>query len=106
MSVPKQWYAKHIINNYPYHMWQNAMRMAIAEYKAHCAKVNAPDLSKRNWLIFKLRKEGKLLKEIGDIVGLSPNGVRMIEVKCCKALLKNMKKLKQKEPKAWQNTTT
>lgn len=98
--------AQFVTKGVPYHLWQNAMRMAIAEYKAHCAKVNAPDLSKRNWLIFKLRKEGKLLKEIGDIVGLSPNGVRMIEVKCCKALLKNMQKLKQKEPKAWQNTTT
>jgi len=91
--------AQFVTKGVPYHLWQNAMRMSIADYKAHCAKVNAPDLSKRNWLIFKLRKEGKLLKEIGEIVGLSPNGVRMIEVKCCRALLKNMQKLKQRSQK-------
>ena len=91
--------AQFVTKDVPYHLWQNAMRMAIIEYKAHCAKVNAKDLSKRNWLIFKLRKEGKLLKEIGEIVNLSPNGVRMIEVKCCRALLKNIRKLKQRSQK-------
>ena len=88
--------AQFVTKGVPYHLWQNAMRMSIADYKAHCAKVNAKDLSKRNWLIFKLRKEGKTLKEIGETVGLSPNGVRMREVKCCKALRKNMQKIKQR----------
>jgi len=94
--MPKETQAQFVTKGVPYHLWQNAMRMAIAEYKTHCARVNAKDLSKRNWLIFKLRKEGKLLKEIGEIVGLSPNGVRIIEIKCCKALLKNIRKLKQR----------
>lgn len=94
--MPKQTHAQFVTKGVPYHLWQNAMRMAIAEYKAHCAKVNAEDLSKRNWLIFKLRKEGKLLREIGEMVGLSPNGVRVVEIKCSKALVKNMRKLKQK----------
>lgn len=94
--MPKETQAQFATKGVPYHLWQNAMRMSISDYKAHCAKVNAPDLSKRNWLIFKLRKEGKLLKEIGEMVGLSPNGVRMIESKCCRALLKNIRKLKQR----------
>lgn len=94
--MPKSIAAKRVTKGVPYHLWQNAMRMAIQDYKATCKKVHAKDMSKRNWLIFKLRLEGKTCKEIGDIVGLSTDGVLKIEARCCKAILKNMHKLKQR----------
>jgi len=97
--MPKSIAAQRVTSGVPYHLWQNAMRMAIAEYKATCEKVHAEDMSKRNWLIFKLRKEGKTCKEIGEIVGLSANGVLKIEYKCCRAILKNIQKLKQRSQK-------
>lgn len=94
--MPKQTKAQFVTKGVPYHLWQNAMRMAIEQYKATCEKVHAKEMSKRNWLIFKLRKEGKTCKEIGEIVGLSPDGVLKIEYQCCRALLKNIRKLKQR----------
>ena len=42
MAVPKEWYAKHIINNYSYHMWQNAMRMAIEERQKESTSTSQP----------------------------------------------------------------
>ena len=91
--------AHKVTKGIPYHLWQNAMRMSITQYKTNVKKVNSPDMSKRNWLIFKLRKEGKTLKEIGEIVGLSKERVRVLEILCCRSLLKNIKKLQQREPK-------
>ena len=95
MPVPKEQYAKHIINNYPYHMWQNAMRMAIKQDK------NKPDRAakehiKRNWLIFKLRSQNKTHKEIGEIVNLSRGRTWQIEIFCSRKILKNIQKLKQR----------
>ena len=97
--MPRGNMSKSVTNGVPYHLWQNAMRMSIEQYKFNCKKVNAKDLSKRNWLIFKLRKEGKQLKEIGEIVGLSKGGVQQIEIKCCRDILKNIKKLEQRSQK-------
>ncbi len=97
--MPKGNRSQNVISGVPYHLWQNAMRMSIEQYKINCKKVNAKDLSKRNWLIFKLRQEGKSIEEIGEIVGLSKGGVQQIEIKCCRDILKNIKKLKQRSQK-------
>jgi DNA-directed RNA polymerase specialized sigma subunit len=97
--MPRGNMSQSVTNGVPYHLWQNAMRMSIEQYKFNCKKVKAKDLSKRNWLIFKLRRKGMPIKEIGEIVGLSRGGVQQIEIKCCKAILKNIKKLKQRSQK-------
>ena len=97
--MPRGNMSQSVTNDVPYHLWQNAMRMSIEQYKFNCKKVKAKDLSKRNWLIFKLRRKGMPIKEIGEIVGLSRGGVQQIEIKCCKAILKNIKKLEQRSQK-------
>ena len=97
--MPRGNMSQSVTNGVPYHLWQNAMRMSIEQYKFNCKKVKEKDLSKRNWLIFKLRRKGMPIKEIGEIVGLSRGGVQQIEIKCCKAILKNIKKLKQRSQK-------
>ena len=100
-AVPKEWYAKHIINNYPYYMWQNAMRMAIEEDKRRVHQHHSlqPDHIKRNWLIFKLRADKKTQQEISEIVDLSTGRIWQIEINCSKKILKNIKKLKQRSQK-------
>lgn len=97
--MPRGNMSQKVTNGVPYHLWQNAMRMSIEQYKINCKKVNAKDLSKRNWLIFKLRREGKQLEKIGEIVGLSKGGVVQVEIKCCRDILKNIKKLKERSQK-------
>ena len=97
--MPKGNRSQSVTNGVPYHLWQNAMLMSIEQYKINCKKFNAKDLSKRNWLIFKLRKEGKPIREIGGIVGLSRGGVQQIEIKCCETIRENIKKLKQRSRK-------
>ena len=97
--MPRGNMSQSVTNGVPYHLWQNAMLMSIEQYKFNCKKVKAKDLSKRNWLIFKLRRKGMPIKEIGEIVGLSRGGVQQIEIKCCKAILKNIKKLEQRSQK-------
>ena len=73
--------------------------MSVADYKDNIKKNGSPDMSKRNWLIFKLRREGNTLKKVSAIVNISVARVRQLEISCCKSLLKNIKKLKQRSQK-------
>lgn len=99
MKMKRETTAQYAIRGVPYHMWQNAMRMSIEDYKRSIEKNKGEDFSKRNWLVFKLRLDGKNLKEIGEMLDLSPNRIRVIEVNCSRAILKNIRKLKQRSQK-------
>ena len=79
----------------PKHILDNAMRMAIEQDKK-----NNPDYVKRNWLIVKLRKEGNTFQKIGDMLGITKNRVREIEVLCLRKMYKNVSKLNQRSQNA------
>lgn len=71
------------------------MRMAIEQDKK-----NNPDYVKRNWLIVKLRKEGNTFQKIGDMLGITKNRVREIEILCLRKIYKNVSKLNQRSQNA------
>lgn len=79
----------------PKHILDNAMRMAIEQDKK-----NNPDYVKRNWLIVKLRKEGNTFQKIGDMLGITKNRVREIEILCLRKIYKNVSKLNQRSQNA------
>ena len=79
----------------PKHILDNAMRMAIEQDKK-----NNPDYVKRNWLIVKLRKEGNTFQTIGDMLGITKNRVREIEILCLRKIYKNVSKLNQRSQNA------
>ena len=79
----------------PKHILNNAMRMAIEQDKK-----NNPDYVKRNWLIVKLRKEGNTFQKIGDMLGITKNRVREIEILCLRKIYKNVSKLNQRSQNA------
>lgn len=79
----------------PKHILDNAMRMAIEQDKR-----NNPDYVKRNWLIVKLRREGNTFQKIGDMLGITKNRVREIEILCLRKIYKNVSKLNQRSQNA------
>ena len=62
-----------------------AMQMAIAQSQS-------PD-PKRNWVVFRMRRDGFTFKEISEFVPVNKERLRQIEAKCCKELRTQLKKL-------------
>jgi DNA-directed RNA polymerase specialized sigma subunit len=62
-----------------------AMQMAIAQSQS-------PD-PKRNWVVFRMRRDGFTFKKIAEFVPLSNERLRQMEHKCCKELKTQLNKL-------------
>ena len=62
-----------------------AMQMAIAQSQS-------PD-PKRNWVVFRMRRDGLTFREISEFVPVNKERLRQIEAKCCSELRTQLKKL-------------
>ena len=62
-----------------------AMQMAIAQSQS-------PD-PKRNWVVFRMRRDGFTFKKIAEFVPLNKERLRQIEAKCCSELRTQLNKL-------------
>ena len=78
-------HTKSTIKNVNETLVARAMQMAIAQSQS-------PD-PKRNWIVFRMRRDGFTFKKIAEFVPLNKERLRQIEFKCCSELRTQLNKL-------------
>jgi len=84
-NMQRRNHTKSTIKNVNETLVARAMQMAIAQSQS-------PD-PKRNWIVFRMRRDGFTFKKIAEFVPLNKERLRQIESKCCSELRTQLNKL-------------